>query len=128
MQVDINNLAGGAMAERINRELQKVAENVMDPNTKADAVRTVTISIKIKPNEARQMGVSDIEVKSSLAPAKGVPTAFVFDYDREGKAVLKELKTGNDQNQLAMNDNGAVVDGTGESVGDSGGKVVGMYR
>lgn len=126
MNVDIANLAGGAMAERINRELQKLAENVMDPNTRADAVRTLTISIKIKPNEARQLGAADIEVKSSLVPAKGVPTAFVFDFDKDGKAIMKELNTGNDRNQLAMNDNGAVVDGTGESVENS--KVVGMFR
>lgn len=128
MQIDINNLAGGAMAERINRELQKVAENVLDPNTKAEAVRTVTVSIKIKPNDARQIGSTDIDVKSSLAPAKGVPTAFVFDYDKEGNAVMKELRTGNDRDQLAMNDHGTVVDGTGESISDGGGKVVGMYR
>lgn len=126
MLININNLAGGAMAERINRELLKVAENVMDPNTKAEAVRTVTISIKIKPNEARQIGITDIDVKSSLAPAKGVPTSFVFDYDKDGKAVMKELNTGNDRDQLAFNDSGKVVDGTGEDIG--GGKVVGMYR
>ncbi|WP_082112456.1 hypothetical protein [Paenibacillus sp. DMB20] len=115
MNVDIAKLAGGAMQERINRELKKVAENILDPNTKADAVRTVTISIKIKPNEARQMASSDIEVKSSLAPAKGVPTAFIFDYDKEGKAVIKELSTGQDRDQLAMNDAGEIVDGVGET-------------
>lgn len=115
MNVDIAKLAGGAMQERINRELKKVAENILDPNTKADAVRTVTISIKIKPNEARQMASSDIEVKSSLAPAKGVPTAFIFDYDKEGKAVMKELSTGQDRDQLAMNDAGEIVDGVGET-------------
>ncbi|QOS77930.1 replication terminator protein [Paenibacillus sp. JNUCC31] len=125
MQVDINNLAGGAMAERINRELNKVAENVLDPNTKAEAVRTVTISIKIKPNEARQIGQTDIEVKSSLAPAKGVPTQFVFDFDREGNAVLKELNLSNDRDQMALNDAGDVVDGTGTS---PSGKVVGMFK
>ncbi|GIO33099.1 hypothetical protein J2TS6_42400 [Paenibacillus albilobatus] len=114
MNVDISKLAGGAMQERINRELKKVAENILDPNTKADAVRTVTISIKIKPNEARQMASSDIEVKSSLAPAKGVPTAFVFDYDRDGKAVIKELNMAQDRDQLVLNDAGEVVDGAGD--------------
>ncbi|MDP4095448.1 replication terminator protein [Paenibacillus sp. P96] len=125
MNVDINNLAGGAMAERINRELKKVAENVMDPNTKADAVRTVTVQIKIKPNDARQIGNTEIEVKSSLAPAKGVPTQFVFDFDKEGKAVMKELNLSNDRNQMAMNDAGDVVDGTGTS---PSAKVVGLYK
>ncbi|MNO15492.1 hypothetical protein D3C76_51580 [compost metagenome] len=125
MHIDINNLAGGAMAERINRELQKVAENVLDPNTKAEAVRTVTISIKIKPNDARQIGSSDIDVKSSLASAKGVPTQFVFDFDKEGKAVMKELNLSKDPNQMALNDTGEVVDGTGAS---PNGKVVGLYK
>lgn len=125
MEVNINNLAGGAMAERINRELQKVAENVLDPNTKAEAVRTITVSIKIKPNDARQIGSTDIDVKSSLAPAKGVPTAFVFDYDKEGKAVMKELNMSADKDQLALNNVGEVVDGTGTI---PNGKVVGLYK
>jgi hypothetical protein len=127
MNIDINNLAGGAMAERINRELQKVAENVLDPNTKAEAVRTVTVSIKIKPNDARQIGSTDIDVKSSLAPAKGVPTSFVFDFDKEGKAVMKELQIGTDKNQLGFTDSGNVVDGVGESV-ESRKVVSGKFR
>lgn len=116
MQIDLNSLAGGGLSERINRELAKVAENVMDPNTKADAVRTLTITLKIKPDEARQIGTAEFVVKTSLVPPKGLPSAFVFDYDKDGKAVLKELKTGRDNNQLAINDSGAVVDGTGKSV------------
>lgn len=126
MNVDIAKLGGGALGERFNRELQKLANNVMDPNTKAEAVRTVTVSIKIKPNATRQVGDADIEVKSSLAPATGVPTSFVFDYDKDGSAVIKELNTSPDRDQLAISDSGKVVDGTGEEATNS--KVVGMYR
>lgn len=118
MGIDINALSGGALSEKVNIEMRKVAENVLDPNTKADAVRTLTVTIKIKPNEQRQIGNADIQVKSTLAPAMGIPTSFVFDFDKEGKAVAKELFAGPDRNQLAMSDDGNVVDGSGDQLGN----------
>jgi len=122
MQVDINSLSGGALTEKVNIELRKLAENVLDPNTKPDAVRTLTIQIKVKPNENRQVGTSEMTVKSQLAPSKGIPTSFVFDFDAEGKAVMQELITG-DRNQLIINNNGDVSDDTGLKVVSGG-----MYR
>lgn len=113
MQININTLAGGAMAERINRELQKVADNVLDPNTNATAARTVTVTIKIKPDEAREIGMTDIQVKSSLAPAKGIPAKFYFDYGKDGKGAIAELNTGQDKNQTQFTDSGEIADGTG---------------
>lgn len=122
--IDINSIGGGALAEKVNIELRKLAENVLDPNTKAEAVRTLTIQIKIKPNETRQIGTSEIIVKSSLVPSKGIPTMFVFDYDREGKAVTKELQN-HDRNQLQVNNDGEVTDGTGAPVSNV---VAGKFR
>ncbi|KEQ25552.1 hypothetical protein [Paenibacillus tyrfis] len=116
MSISIDQLAGGGASERIQRELNKIAENVLDPNTKPDAVRKLTIEVSIKPNEARQLGDAEITVKSSLAPAKGLPSAFVFDYDGKGNAVMKELKMGKDRDQTAFADNGEIVDGTGTPV------------
>ncbi|CAH1190362.1 hypothetical protein PAECIP111893_00294 [Paenibacillus plantiphilus] len=128
MGISIDQLAGGGASERIQRELNKIAENVLDPNTKPDATRKLTIEISIKPNEARQLGDAEITVKSSLAPAKGLPSHFVFDWDKDGNAVMQELKMGRDLDQMAMADNGAVVDGTGAPVDNK--KVVNMspYR
>lgn len=115
MQVNINSLGGGGFAERINRELQNVAENVMDPNTKATATRSITCTITIKPDETRQIGATEISVKSSLAPAKGIPTSFLFDFDKDGKVVAKELAS-RDPNQLQIDNDGDVATGTGKKV------------
>lgn len=115
MPISIDQLAGGGASERIERELSKIAENVLDPNTKPDATRKLTIEITIKPNEARQLGDAEIVVKSSLAPAKGLPSAFVFDFDRDGKAVMQELKMSREKDQMALADDGSVVDGTGSA-------------
>lgn len=117
MEIDFNTLSGGALAEKVNIELGKLADNVMDPNTNAMAVRTVTITLKIKPDETRQVGATEIAVKSSLAPSKGIPTSFVFDYDRDGKAVMKELGSRDrDRNQTQIDDDGDVADGEGKKV------------
>ncbi len=113
MNISIDQLAGGGVSERIQREFNKIAENVLDPNTKPDATRTLTVNITIKPNKNRQMGDAEVVVKSSLAPAAGLPSSFVFDYDTEGKAVMAELNMSKDRNQMAIADSGAIVDGAG---------------
>jgi len=124
--ISLDSLAGGGLSERINRELAKVAENILDPNTKADAVRTLTVKIKIKPNKQRQAGDVELVVDSSLVPADGLPSMFVFDYDNEGNAVMKEMQTGTDPNQLQYTPEKGITDGVGEPVNK---KVVnGVFR
>ena len=126
VDVDVNTLAGGALLERLNIELQRMAENIADPNTKADAVRSVTIEIKVKPDETRSIAVSEINVKSKLAPSKGIPTKFIVDRDNSGKAVIAELKSGV-KGQMMIDDDGDVADDRGRKLGspeDSSGKVV----
>ncbi|WP_049894991.1 hypothetical protein [Paenibacillus antibioticophila] len=127
MHISLDKLAGGAAAEKLNIELAKLAANVMDPNTKAEAARTVTLTIAVKPNKQRQVGDVEINVKSSLAHSTGIPTAFTFDFDTDGAAVLKELPNReHDPNQTQLSDAGDVTDGHGKSLADN--KVVGMYR
>lgn len=117
MNININELSGGALSEKVNIELRKLAANVLDPNTEAKATRTMTIKITIKPNEKRQVGDVDISVTSSPAPAKAIPTSFIFDFDKDGSAVVKELVTdAQDVNQMAFNNQGDVTDGAGQKV------------
>lgn len=115
MQLDLNELAGGALAERIEIEFNKMAANIADPNTKATSIRELMISIKIKPDEDREIGLSEMTVKTKLAPARGLPTRFVIDQNREGKAVMKELASGAVKNQLRIDDTGNVTDHAGKA-------------
>jgi len=41
-KMDLNNLAGGATAEQINREIINVLSNIKDPNTDQQATLTQT--------------------------------------------------------------------------------------
>jgi len=123
--VDVNTLAGGALLERLNIELQRLAENIADPNTKADAVRAVIVEIKVKPDETRTVAVSEISVKSKLAPPRGIPTKFIVDRDKNGKAVIAELKSGV-KDQLMIDDDGDLADDRGRKINppEDSGKVV----
>lgn len=123
-KVDLNKLAGGALLERIDIELQRMAENIADPNTKATAVRELTVKIALKPDEGREVAISELTVKSKLAPAAGIPAKFIIDQDNNGRAVIAELSSGV-KNQMMLDNDGDLADDKGTKVPvDQSGKVV----
>lgn len=50
---NMEEFANGAFTQQINRELEKVTQNIQDPNTDATAKRRITVVIEFKPNEER---------------------------------------------------------------------------
>ena len=83
--MDMEKFANGAFTSQINRELEKVTENIQDPNTDATAKRRITVVIEFKPNEARNFVTTGVQAKSTLAQALGAVTALNMG---------KDLKTG----------------------------------
>lgn len=98
--VSLETLGQGAAIELFADELKKVLENVLDPNTKASAKRSVTLTLEIKPDEDRSFAHTSLEVKSKLAPTKpvGVP---IYIGKHAGAAVATERDT----RQLTFEDN-----------------------
>jgi hypothetical protein len=47
ISIDLNTFANGALAERANEELQKILENIADPNTDAKKKRKLTLTITL---------------------------------------------------------------------------------
>ena len=88
--VDLSNLARGAALELLNDALNKVWDNVLDPNTAAKAPRGVTLTVSIKPNEERNIANTVIDVKAKLAPPKGVGTVVYIGKDASGQGVAQE--------------------------------------
>ena len=37
--IDLNKFAGGALSEKVNTELEKILQNIQDPNTDPEKVR-----------------------------------------------------------------------------------------
>ena len=69
----IMSMARGAFEERVDYEMDKVIQNILDPNTKATAKRKITLTIELTPDdERRTIGVS-VTAKSTLAATEMVP-------------------------------------------------------
>ena len=72
----IMSMARGAFEERVDYEMDKVIQNILDPNTKATVKRKITLTIELTPDdERRTIGVS-VTAKSTLAATNPVATAL----------------------------------------------------
>lgn len=83
----IMSMARGAFEERVDYEMDKVIQNILDPNTKATAKRKITLTIELTPDdERRTIGVS-VTAKSTLAATNPVATALYVTSDGNGELV-----------------------------------------
>lgn len=122
--INMEEFANGAFTAQVNRELQKVTENIQDPNTDATAKRRITIAIDFKPNEDRSFVTTGVQAKSTLAPALGAVTAMNMGKDlRTGEVMAVEI--GNQlPGQLSMFEAGEEEDqGTIKTVDPSTGEI-----
>lgn len=87
----LDKLMSGAVSERFNDELQKVLENVLDPNTDPKKKRKVTLNVTIAPNEKRDIADFSVEAKSTLAPPIPVSTAVYIGKTSDGDIVAEEV-------------------------------------
>ena len=87
----IMRMAHGAFEERVDYEMDKVIQNILDPNTKATAKRKITLTIELAPDDERQtIGVS-VTAKSTLAPTNPVATSLYVTNDSNGELVVAEM-------------------------------------
>lgn len=113
--IDLTEFADGAVAERFNIELNKVLENIADPNTDPKKVRKVTLTVSLKADDKRDIASVGIVAKSTIVPAKDIETKIVLDYDNRGKIIGQELKSGI-KGQTFVDEDGDVSTDTGEKI------------
>lgn len=82
---DLSEIADGGVQVKLNRALQQVADNILDPNTDPTKKRKVQLNITLTPNEKRDASDVTVEVKTTLAPEVGVPTTMLLGRDINGK-------------------------------------------
>lgn len=107
-RLTLATICGGALQEKVDRALEKVAKNILDPNTEPGKKRTITLKITLKPNEADAEDVKvSAEVSYTLAPETGVATQFFVNKDLENDSVtVMEHKRGEIRGQLDFSDIG----------------------
>lgn len=81
----ILEMARGAFMERVDTEMAKVIDNILDANTNPTQKRKVTLTLELTPDDDRQNILVNFAVQSKLAPM--VPT-------RTSLWVAGELSTG----------------------------------
>lgn len=64
--INLETLAGGAFAEKLNEALMQVAENIQNPNTEATTKRQIQITLKFAPNKTRQLVSTQIRGQMSF--------------------------------------------------------------
>jgi hypothetical protein len=95
MKAKLENLAGGAVAERFREELTKAVENICDPNTEAKKKRTIVIKCVLEPNQDRTSCSVDIECSSKLVGNAPLATALFIGVDpRTGEVEAVEPQQG----------------------------------
>lgn len=91
---DLSKIMDGALQEKFIHELQKVSENILDPNTDPGVKRKITIDLTYLPNDNREAIGVGVVVKSKLAPQSGVSTTMLVGRDSKGVLQANELKSG----------------------------------
>lgn len=105
-RLTLATICGGAVQEKVDRALEKVATNILDPNTDPGKKRTITLKITMKPNENDYEDVAvSAEVSYTLAPDIGVQTQFFVNKDlKDGRVTVMEHRRGEIRGQLDFGD------------------------
>lgn len=88
----ILEMSQGAILERVNYEMGRVVENILDPNTKPDAKRKLTITLVLTPSADRRTINVNTTAKSTLVATDAVTTGlYVTNDPGTGEMVLAEM-------------------------------------
>ena len=90
-RASILQMARGAIQERVDYEVGKAVDNILDLNTDPTAKRKITLTIEMKPDENRQYIKISASAKSALDPVLPVGTTLGIAANPEtGEMILVE--------------------------------------
>ena len=102
--INLESLAGGAFAEKLNEALMQVAENIQNPNTEATTKRQIQILLKFAPNKTRQLVSTQISVTTKLAATEAIDTQMIMGINmRTGQIEIAEYD-GQIRGQMSLSD------------------------
>lgn len=81
-KLTLANIGGGELALLVEREMSAICENIADPNIKAEAVRSLKVEIKIKPDKRRQTAEITYQVKSAVPGIEANKTTAFIGMDQ----------------------------------------------
>lgn len=100
--IDISTLAGGAIQEQLKYGLNEIFKNILDPNTEAEKVRKLVLTLEFKPDESRQIIKNKASCKTTLCPTNAVTTQMLLG--RNGEKIVASELLKHDPNQIAFDE------------------------
>ena len=91
MEKSILEMARGAISERVDYEMGRVMENILDANTKPTEKRKISLTIEFTPDDDRQTIAVSVTAKSSLAATTPIKTALYAGVDSFGEFHAVEM-------------------------------------
>ena len=88
-EISLLDIMGGAVAERVNYEFDRVARNMLDLNTEAKKARTLTIKITMIPADDRRSVAVKTDVSSKLASVRQLDTTLLLGGSADDPAVME---------------------------------------
>jgi len=77
----LDTLASGALEEKFQHALQKVAANINDPNTKAETKRSIVLTIEFEPNKTRTNAGVSVQATTKTAPHEKAETVAFLNFN-----------------------------------------------
>lgn len=87
----ILEMAMGAIQERVDYEMSRVVDNILDVNTKATGKRQVTVTVDLVPDDERKNISVSAVAKSKLQPTNPIKTSLFVTSGRGGELVVAEM-------------------------------------
>ena len=72
----ILEMSMGAILERVDYEMGKVIDNILDPNTKPTGKRKITVGLELIPSADRKTITVQTTAKSTLVPTDPITTSL----------------------------------------------------
>lgn len=114
---NLETFAGGELSRQINRDIEAVMRNVVDPNTDVKAKRKITVTIEFKPNEQRNFITTNVNSK----PALGVQQDLT-------SGAIDVAEIGSKMPEAAVKVEGKTVDTETGEIMEKGSKVVDLRK
>ena len=90
-ELDLKEIAGGALQEKVDIAMRRVLDNMQDPNTPWKVKRQITVKIAFTQNEERDDASVELSVDTKLAPVLPVKTRMAIGRDlRDGTVYAEE--------------------------------------
>ena len=87
----ILRMAQGAIEEKVDYEVSRVIDNILDINTKPDAKRKITVTLEFVPDAERKHISLFVNAKSALVPTAAVATSMMITTDGNGELIVAEM-------------------------------------